>query len=224
MEEKDTELSKKTAAGMAAEFARDGMVVGLGTGSTAEYAIKGLAGKKLDIVGVPTSRRTEELAGRLGIRLARVEDCDRIDIDLDGADEVDPDFNLIKGGGGAHTREKRVAERSDRFVVMVDHTKLVKRIGKFPVAVEVEPSKTDSVKEGLRDLGGIPRVRGNFVTDNGNIIIDTKFDITDPAEMEERLNSIPGVVENGIFSKRRPDIVIVGYGKEVKILRQKNER
>ncbi len=214
-------LSKKTAAEMAVDFIEDGMVIGLGTGSTAEYAIKRLAEKNLDIIAVPTSRRTERLAGELGIPLASMNEYREIDVDIDGADEIDPDFNLIKGGGGAHTWEKRIAEKSNTFIVIVDHTKLVKKLGNFPVAIEVEPSERDSVEEELKHLGGIPELRKNFRTDNGNVIVDTKFDIKEPHELEERLNSIPGVIENGIFSKRKPEIVIVGYDKEVKILKRK---
>lgn len=217
------ELSKKTAAERAVEFIEDGMILGLGTGSTAEYAIKKIAEEKLNIVAVPTSRRTEKLAKKLRIPLAKMDEYREIDMDIDGADEVDPEFNLIKGGGGAHTREKRIAERSKKFIVVVDHTKLVKRLGNFPVPVEVEPSRKDFVEEKLRELDGIPRLREDFITDNGNIIIDTRFDIENPRELEERLNSIPGVIENGIFSKRKPEIIIVGYGTEVKILKRKNE-
>jgi len=217
------ELSKKTAAERAVEFIEDGMIIGLGTGSTAEYAIKKIAEKNLNIVAIPTSRGTEKLAEKLRIPLAKMNEYGEIDMDIDGADEVDPEFNLIKGGGGAHTREKRIAERSKNFIVIVDHTKLVKKLGNFPVPVEVEPSRKDFVEEKLRELDGIPRLRENFITDNGNIIIDTRFDIENPRELEEKLNSIPGVIENGIFSKRKPEIIIVGYGTEVKILKRKNE-
>jgi len=217
------ELSKKTAAERAVEFIEDGMIIGLGTGSTAEYAIKKIAEKNLNIVAIPTSRGTEKLAEKLRIPLAKMDEYGEIDMDIDGADEVDPEFNLIKGGGGAHTREKRIAERSKNFIVIVDHTKLVKKLGNFPVPVEVEPSRKDFVEEKLRELDGIPRLRENFITDNGNIIIDTRFDIENPRELEEKLNSIPGVIENGIFSKRKPEIIIVGYGTEVKILKRKNE-
>ena len=219
----DIELSKKIAAERAVEFVKDGMLVGLGTGSTAEYAIRKLAKKNLDIIAIPTSKRTEKLAKKLKIPLAKMNEYREIDMDIDGADEVDPQFNLIKGGGGAHTREKRIAERAKVFIVIVDHTKLVKKLGNFPVAIEVESSKRNFVEEKLKKLGGIPRLRKNFITDSGNIIIDTRFDIENPYELEEKLDSIPGVIENGIFSKRKPEMVIVGYGTEVEILKRKNE-
>ncbi len=219
---REIELSKKTAAEKAVEFVGDNMVVGLGTGSTVEYAIKKLARIEKNIIAVPTSRRTEKLAEKLGIPLTPPDKCEFIDIDIDGADEVDPEFNLIKGGGGAHTMEKRVAEKSNTFIVVVDYKKLVKKLGNFPVAIEIKPSKKDYVEKELKKLGGVPKMREDFRTDNNNIIIDTKFDIKNPYELEERLNSIPGVVENGIFSKRKPEKVIVGHGNEVRILKREN--
>jgi ribose 5-phosphate isomerase A len=222
MREQEIEQSKKTAAEKAVGYIRDGMVVGLGTGSTAEYAIKKIADRKLDITGIPTSERTEKLARKRGIQLASIEEYGEIDVDIDGADEVDPEFNLIKGGGGAHTREKRVAEKAKTFIVVVDHMKLVKKLGSFPVAVEVKPSEKETAEEELRKLGGIPTVRENFTTDNGNVIIDAKFSIKNPQKLEEEINKILGVVENGIFSRRKPDIVVVGYNKKTKILEREN--
>jgi ribose 5-phosphate isomerase A len=222
MRKQEIEQSKKTAAEKAVEYIREGMVVGLGTGSTAEYAIKEIADRKLDITGIPTSERTEKLARELKIQLASIEDYGDVDVDIDGADEVDPEFNLIKGGGGAHTREKRVAEKAKTFIVVVDHMKLVKKLGNFPVAVEVTPSEKKIVEEELKKLGGIPRLRENFITDNGNIIIDAKFNIKNPQKLEEEINKIPGVVENGIFSRRKPEIVVAGYNREVKILEREN--
>ena len=217
------ELSKKTAAIKAVDYIGDGMVVGLGTGSTAEYAIREIAkrisAKRLsDIVGIPTSKRTEKLAEELGISLGSLDKFDSIDVDIDGADEVDSDFNLIKGGGGAHTMEKRVAVKSRQFIVVVDHSKMVKKLGKFPVAVEVIPQWVESVTEELRRMGGRPELRENFKTDLGNIILDTKFDRIDAEMMENRINLIDGVVDNGIFSRRKPEIVIVGNGSNLKIL------
>lgn len=222
MGEQDVERSKKAAAEKAAEYIRDGMVVGLGTGSTAEYFIKKLAEKRLDIVVIPTSKRSEALAERLGMKLASIDGYDELDVDVDGADEIGPEFNLIKGGGGAHTSEKRVAEKAKKFIVIADYSKMVEKLGCFPVAVEVEPSKKDSVTKKLVSLGGKPLLREGFVTDRGNIIIDTKFKIENPRGLENLLNLIPGVIENGIFSRRRPEIVILGRRDKVEVLKRKN--
>lgn len=218
------EKSKKAAAEKAVEYVVDGMIVGLGSGSTAEYFISKLAEKKLNIVGIPTSKRTEGLARRLGIRLASVEEARELDVDVDGADEVDPEFNLLKGGGGAHTMEKRVAEKAKKFIVVVDYRKMVERLGFFPVAVEVEESRKEAVIKKLAYLGGIPQIRDGFITDGGNIIIDVRFNIVDPRGLEDKLNSIQGVIENGIFSKRKADVVIVGEGDKVKVIKRENGR
>ena len=219
------ELSKKSAGEKAVEFISDGMIVGLGTGSTAEYAIKKLSQRireeNLDIIGIPTSIQTEKLAGKLGIKLSDLNEYPEIDVDIDGADEIDPEFNLIKGGGGAHVREKIVANASKEFIVIADHTKHVNGL-RYPVPVEVLPFSWRLVEIRLECLGGIPRLRKKvkteFKTDNGNMIIDTEFAGFDPLKLEDKLNSIPGVVDNGIFSLRRPDKVIIGTGSDVKIL------
>lgn len=158
----------------------------------------------------------------MGIPLSTLDVHPEIDLDIDGADEIDKNFNLIKGGGGAHTMEKIVANASRNFIVIADHTKIVDKLGNFPVPIEIYPDKQKSVEDELRKMGGIPKLRGNFKTDNGNFILDTKFIIKNPAELEERINSISGVVDNGIFSKRKPDIVIVGYANKVKILHRKD--
>ncbi len=219
------ELSKKTSAEKALDYVRDGMILGLGTGSTVRYFIEGLGGKIKDdnirITGIPTSIATKKLAENLGISLSSLREHPVIDLDVDGADEIDSKFNLIKGGGGAHTMEKIVANASKEFIVIADYTKIVKELGNFPVPVEIYPDKLRFVINELREIGGSPKLRENFKTDNGNIIIDTKFEIKNPEELEDRINSISGVIDNGIFSKRIPEIVIVGYGNEVKILHRK---
>ncbi len=226
MSGKDIELSKKKAAEKATEYIQDGMVVGLGTGSTAEYFIKKLAEKKLDIIGVPTSKKTEKLAKELGMSTTSLEECDRVDVDVDvdvdGADEIDPEFNLIKGGGGAHTSEKNVADKAKKFIIIADYTKTVKKLGDFPVAVEVKPSEKKSVTEELKALGGIPKERKGFITNRNNIIIDTKFNIKNPEKLEKQLNLIYGIIENGIFARRKPEIVIIGQGDNVKTIKRKN--
>ncbi|RLI94817.1 MAG: ribose 5-phosphate isomerase A [Candidatus Altiarchaeales archaeon] len=222
MNTKFIELSKKSAALKAVEYLKNGMIVGLGTGSTAEYAVREIArmigNNALNIIGVPTSRRTEKLARELEIPILKIESVKRIDIDIDGADYVDGKFNLIKGGGGAHTMEKIVAKMSDLFIVIVDYTKLVDSLDSCIVPIEVHKEKVKFVSRELKKINGIPRLRKNFITDSGNFILDTKFNNINPKELEHRINDIDGVVENGIFSERKPDIVIVGRGNNVEVL------
>ncbi|OYT54943.1 MAG: ribose 5-phosphate isomerase A [Candidatus Altiarchaeales archaeon ex4484_2] len=216
------EESKKTAGEASALFVEDGMVLGLGTGSTVKYALEAIAKRikeeGLDVVALPTSKSTEELASSLGIKLSSLKEYSDIDLCIDGADEVDEDFNLIKGGGGAHTREKIIASASKKFIVVVDESKMVEKIGGFPVAVEFLGFGKRLVANQLHRIGGDPRLRGSFETDNGNLIFDTKFYIDDPLSLEDRINSIPGVLENGIFSRRRPERVIVGRGEKHEII------
>jgi ribose 5-phosphate isomerase A len=247
-------LSKKSAGEKAAEYVKDGMVVGLGTGSTVEYTIKKIAARireeNLKITGIPTSIATEKLARDEKIPLSTLNDRFRvirgftshtskclngvkgniandseayteIDLDIDGADEVDGNFNLIKGGGGAHTREKIIASASKEFIVVAGSSKKVSRLGNFPVPVEVLPLAVEFVKSELIKLGGSPKLRENFTTDNGNHILDTKFEIKDPEKLETELNSIPGVVDNGIFAHRKPEKVIFADGDKIEILERK---
>ena len=225
MKRSHIEISKRVVGERAVEFVRDGMILGLGTGTTVRYFIEKLAEKikreSLEIIAIPTSIETEKLAERLGIPLSTLDKYPEVDLDIDGADEVDPEFNLIKGRGGAHSMEKRVASASERFIVIVDYTKIVKNLGGSPVPIEVLPEFIDKVEKKLRGIGGIPELRKGFTTDNGNLILDTRLRIEDPLDMEIELNSIPGVVDNGIFSKRRPDIVIIGKNKRVEILKRK---
>lgn len=210
------EVQKKIAAEKALDFVEAGMILGLGTGSTVRYFLEALArkieeGKLGKIVGISSSENTAKLAGELEIPLSTLDEHPLLDLDIDGADQVDSEFNLVKGGGGAHTREKILAFASKKFVVIVDANKLKEKLS-FPVPVEVPEDSRELVERKLRELGGEPKLRENFITDNGNVILDTDFgEIENPGELEVKINEIPGVVDNGIFSKRKPEKVIVGY-------------
>jgi ribose 5-phosphate isomerase A len=197
-------------------------VVGLGTGSTTAFAIQYIGerlktGELKNIVGVPTSFQAEVLARKYGIPLTTLDVIDKLDIAIDGADEVDPQKNLIKGGGAAHTREKIVDSLADLFIVVVDQSKLVTKLGStFALPVEVIPMAITPVMNKLEKLGGKPELRmgvkkdGPVVTDQGNLVIDVKFDsIDDPASLEKIINNIPGVLENGLFVGLA-DIILVG--------------
>lgn len=216
----DRELSKKSAAEKALDYVEDRMVLGLGTGSTANYFTELLSKKikeeNLKILGIPTSKRTQELATGLGIELSTLEQH-QPDLDVDGADQIDGEFNLIKGGGGAHTLEKKVATASKRFMVIADSTKLVDSLD-WAVPIEISPLAREQVEQELVKIGGKPELRENFLTDTGNLIIDTKIEIRNALELESRLNSIPGVIDNGIFAKRRPELVIIADGKNIKVM------
>ncbi|MDP6777892.1 MAG: ribose-5-phosphate isomerase RpiA [Candidatus Latescibacteria bacterium] len=198
---------KKAAGDRAAGYVENGMIVGLGTGSTAMFAIRRL-GKRLRaglrIQGVPTSEQSRHLAEAEGIPLADLAVLDRVDVTIDGADEVDPAFNLIKGGGGALLREKIVASISSREIIVVDEDKLKNRLGDFPLPVEVVAFGWQILKKRLETLGCEARLRSSgqapFVTDNGNLVLDCSFgEIEDPARLEQQVNGICGVVECGLF-------------------------
>jgi ribose 5-phosphate isomerase A len=220
---------KRAVAEAAAELVRDGMVVGLGSGTTMIQVISALANLRPRAIFVPSSSMSQRLAGRLGLRLGSLNTQQRLDLALDGADEVDPDFNLIKGRGGAHTREKMVISAAKRVVIVVDRTKLVRCLGeRMPVPVEVLPFARDYTMRRLAELGGEPRLRITsagipFVTDDGNYIVDVKFrSIPTPAELEQKINRVPGVVENGI-SVGVADEVFVGYEGGCVRLRSKRD-
>ena len=212
---------KQLVGRAAANRVTSGMVVGLGTGSTTAFAITALGerlktGEIRDIVGIPTSFQASVLARKHGIPLTTLDEVDHIDIAIVGADEVDPHKNLIKGGGAAHTREKVVDSLAQLFIVVVDQSKLVSQLGStFPVPVEVIPMAVAPVTRALIKLGGVPELRmgvkkdGPVITDQGNMVLDVKFSaIPDPARLEQQINNIPGVLENGLFVGLAHEILV----------------
>jgi ribose 5-phosphate isomerase A len=215
-------LMKQEVGKAAANRVQSNSIVGLGTGSTTAFALEYIGdrlkkGELTNVVGVPTSFQAEVLAREYGIPLTTLDAIDHIDIAIDGADEVDPQKNLIKGGGAAHTREKIVDALANSFIVVVDSGKLVDKLGStFLLPVEVIPMARTPVMRALEKLGGQPTLRmgvkkaGPVVTDQGNLVIDVKFPAIDnPAELEKTINNIPGVLENGLFVGVT-DVVLVG--------------
>ncbi|MCR4404141.1 MAG: ribose-5-phosphate isomerase RpiA [Candidatus Acetothermia bacterium] len=213
----DLSQLKRLAGERAVDYVQSGMAVGLGSGSTVFYAIQRLAERVragLEVRCIPTSLVTERLARSLGLRLLDFSEVAELDLVIDGADEVDPNCNLVKGGGGALLREKVVAAAARRVVILVDETKLVGRLGAFPLPVEVLPFGWQVTLRRLERLGcrATLRERGGepFLTDNGNFIIDCHFgEISAPAELEREIDLIPGVVESGLFLNLA-DLVLVG--------------
>lgn len=228
----DQQTLKQAAGEEAAKTVKDGQVVGLGTGSTVEWTIKALgrrvADEGLDIIGIPTSERSARLAEELNIRLTTLDEHPHVDITIDGADEVDRDFDLVKGGGGALTREKIVAAASKHEIIVVDPSKMVARLAKaFPLPVEVVPMAVPTVRLELESLGCEVqrRVVGGkpFKTDNGMAILDARFPqgVEDKKATEAEIDLLPGVLENGLFLGLCHE-VIVGHPDGVKRL-QKGE-
>jgi ribose 5-phosphate isomerase A len=220
----DTEALKRAAAERAAEWIRDGITLGLGTGSTVRHLLDVIAerraqGRWADVVGVPTSEDTAQRARRLGIPLATLEERPHVDVTIDGADEVDPQLRLIKGLGAALLREKIVAAASRELVIVADETKVVERLGtRAPLPVEVDPFGAAIQPEFLRSLGAEPvlRVRDGapVVTDGGNLIYDCRFadGIADPEALEVRLALRPGIIDTGLFLGMATAVVIAGSG------------
>lgn len=204
--------AKQRAAEAAMEFVEDDMVVGVGTGSTVNLFIELLAGMKHRIDGaVSSSEASAALLERHGIRVLELNATGDLPLYVDGADECDRHKRLIKGGGGALTREKIVAGASDNFVCIVDESKLVDVLGEFPLPVEVIPMAQSFVGRQLVRHGGRPELREGFTTDNGNLILDVRgLGLTDPVNVERELNNIPGVVTVGLFAQRPADVVLVG--------------
>lgn len=213
-----TQESAKRAVGRrAAEFIEDRMIVGLGTGSTAKHLVDRLGervAEGLRIRAVPTSERTADQARSLGIELTTLDECPELDLAIDGADQIDPNGNLIKGLGGALTREKRVAKAAAAFVIIADPTKEVPRLGVgCPVPVECDPDALEAIAAALRALGADPILRREadlpYVTDNEQWILDAHFEgVPDPFDLEDRINALPGVLDNGLFPGMATRILI----------------
>lgn len=207
----DQQALKRQVAEAALAFVEDGMIIGVGTGSTTNCFIDLLRERNIQIQGAVASSAAS--AARLkaaGFELMDLNSVGPLPLYVDGADETDAKGHLIKGGGAALTREKIVAQASEKFVCIVDASKLVPKLGKFPLPVEVIPMARSLVARALVKLGGDPCYREGTVTDNGNVILDVwHLDIADPVALESEINQIPGVVCNGLFARRRADIVLI---------------
>ncbi len=213
---------KQKAANRAAEFVKSGMVVGLGSGSTANLATRRIgerlkSGEIKNIVGIPSSARTEQLATELHIPLVGFDQKQQIDLTIDGADEVDPDLNLIKGGGGALLREKVVAQASRQNIIIVDDSKLVARLGSdWALPIEVIAFACSTETSFLTSLGATVSIRlapdgSHFITDQKNLILDADFGpISDPAKLALQLNERAGIVEHGLFLNLASDVIVAG--------------
>lgn len=222
----DATALKRLAGERAGDLVEDGMALGLGTGSTVYWTIERLGARVrggLRVRGVPTSRRTEEQARRLGIPLVELDEAGELDLAIDGADEVGPGLALIKGGGGALLREKLVAAAARRFVVVADESKLVERLGRFPLPVEVVPFGWETTARRVAATGCRPALRRAgaepYRTDNGNYVLDCAYGaIAEPARLADELKLLPGVVEHGLFVGMA-EAVVLGRADGVEILR-----
>jgi ribose 5-phosphate isomerase A len=215
----DQEQLKEIAAKKAVDYIEDGMILGLGTGSTVKYALKEIARRVeegLSIKGIPTSQKTRKIATRYNIPLTTLSGQPEIDLTIDGADEVDQNLNLIKGGGGALTREKIIAYNSKRVIIIVDDSKVVKSLGiDFPLPVEVIKYEWQATKKALEKFDCEITFRKimdeSYITDNGNFILDCEFErIANPEQLENDINMIPGVVENGLFIGLVDQVIVGG--------------
>ena len=202
--------AKERAGRHAAGYVQDGMRVGLGTGSTVHWSIIELGDRRPDIVCTATSVQTHDLATSLGLTVVAPDEIGSLDLAIDGADEVDPACNLTKGGGGAHTREKLVAEMSPRFVVVVDESKLVPALGPFGTPLEVLPFAPAVVAARVRELGAAAVTTREVPSDNGNLLCDAHFEaIDDPDALATALERIPGIVEHGIFRSSLVERIVI---------------
>ena len=212
--------AKRLAGEKAIDYVEDGMVVGVGTGSTVAFFIDALARIRNRIEGAvsSSSQSTERLRAH-GIEVLELNNCGTLPLYVDGADECDPGKCLIKGGGAALTREKVIAQASERFVCIIDPAKRVPVLGRFPLPVEVIPMARSHVARELVKLGGDPVYREGVLTDNGNVILDVhNLSIVNPVELEAQVNAIVGVVTNGLFAARPADLLLLGTAEGVKTL------
>ena len=211
---------KQAVAREAIRHVVDGAMIGVGSGSTANFFIDELGKVKHRIAGaVASSEKTAERLRGYGIRVVDLNEVEDLPVYVDGADEVDRRLAMIKGGGGALTREKIVAAVAAKFVCIADESKLVETLGKFPLPVEVIPMARRHVERELARLGGRPALRAGFTTDNGNVVVDVRaLSIADPEGMETAINNIVGVVTNGLFARRGADVLLLGTAAGVKTL------
>lgn len=215
------EMLKIKVAKAALDFIKTGSILGLGSGSTINYLITALEKIRCKIEGVvAASIETEKRLKDLNIPVLDLNNTGELSLYIDGADEVNPQLQLIKGGGGALTREKIIAAASRNFICIVDESKYVPILGQKNLPLEVIPMARSYVARELVKLGGFPVYREKFITDNGNIILDTQhWDFTDPIKLERLLNNIPGVVSNGLFAQRPANILLMAYQEGIKTLK-----
>lgn len=213
----DQNTKKIQVASAALEYIENGQIIGIGSGSTVNCLIEQLdkVKSKIDAV-VSSSEATTKLVKSKNIRVINLKESGRIPLYIDGADESNQHKQLIKGGGGALTREKIVAHASDKFVCMIDDSKLVDTLGSFPLPIEVIGMSQSLVSLEMIKLGGRPVLRENYLTDNNNIIVDThNLQIQEPIKLEQEINNIPGVVTTGLFAMRGADILLVSNGSNI---------
>lgn len=212
---------KRMAAEKAVEFVPENEYIGIGTGSTVNFFIKALAESGKQIKGaVSTSRQTSELLSQYGIPEIQLNDVSRLPVYIDGADEINHLLQMIKGGGGAHVHEKIVAAMSEQFVCIADESKYVGRLGKFPLPIEVIPMARSMVARALVKLGGRPELRIGFVTQNGNEILDVHdLNLSQPIATEKELNTITGIVDNGLFAINPATVLLLGRESGVELIK-----
>ena len=222
------EIEKLNAAKEAVKFVKDGMIIGIGSGSTVEIFLnelgKRIKNEGIEVFGVPSSYKSHLVAIKNGIKIVDLFQYPELDLCIDGADQIDGNLNCIKGGGGALTREKIIASASKKFIIIADESKLVDRLN-MPIPVEILPFAYGFVVKAIKELGGECLIReckgklGPIISDNGNFIVDCSFGVIDkPRELEIQLNNIPGVIENGIFCNDMIDKVIIGSKNGFRIL------
>ncbi|WAI18638.1 MAG: ribose-5-phosphate isomerase RpiA [Buchnera aphidicola (Acyrthosiphon caraganae)] len=213
---------KKKAAWAALDYIYPGTIIGVGTGTTIVYFIEALSTIKNLIYGaVSSSNSSTLLLKKQGIEVFNLKSFSSLAIYVDSADEINHRMEMIKGGGGALTREKIIATMAKKFVCIIDKSKKVDILGKFPLPIEIIPMALSYIFQEMIKIGGIPKYRKNVITDNGNIIIDVyNLSITDPVSMEKKINSLPGVVTVGLFAARSADVVLIGTQKGIKTIKK----